>query len=202
MKCAGFVLVGGSSSRMGRDKALLPYRRMTLARHVAARVEAAAGSVVLVGPPARYAALGHPVIPDGFPDCGPLAGIQAALAASGADWNLVVACDLPALGADFLADLLEAAASSGASGLLPVSPAGRPEPLCAVYRRDLARPLTLALQRGVRGVSEALAALPVARWPVAEPQWFENLNTPEDWARHCQAEAGRSHPPCLRGNAP
>ncbi len=195
MKRAGFVLVGGSSSRMGQDKALLRYGRATLVEHVAGRVEAAAGSVALVGPPGRYGALGYPVIPDEFPDCGPLAGIQAALSASRAEWNLVTACDMPALTVDFLVRLLEAAEASGAAGLVPRSPAGWLEPLCAVYHRDLASPLTAALQQGVRKVSRALAGLPVAHWPILEPAWPENLNTPQDCAR-------LAHAPLLLSGAP
>jgi molybdopterin-guanine dinucleotide biosynthesis protein A len=202
MKRAGFVLVGGASTRMGRDKALLPYRGATLVRHVAALVEAAAGSVTLVGSRDGHAGLGYPLIPDNFPGCGPLAGLQAALAASPAEWNLVVACDMPVLTVDLLARLLEAAAASGADALVPVSPGGRPEPLCAVYRRELARPLALALARGVRKVSEALAGLRVALWPVSDPERFENLNTPEDWARYGSTTAEAPHQPLLGTGAP
>ncbi len=106
MKRAGFVLAGGSSSRMGRDKALLRYGSATLIQHVAERVATAVGSATLVGSPARYARLGYPVVPDNFLDGGPLAGIQAALAASAADWNLVVACDMPGVTVEFLEGLL------------------------------------------------------------------------------------------------
>jgi molybdopterin-guanine dinucleotide biosynthesis protein A len=184
MKRAGFVLVGGKSSRMGRDKALLPYGRHTLVRHVAAQVSAAAGSVTLVGRPEKYRALGCAAIPDVYPDGGPVCGIQAALEASQAQWNLVVACDMPALTAGFLHTLLEAAESWPGDALIPVSPTGYPEPLCAVYRRTSLSLLTQAIQRNVRKVTEALAALRVVYRPVSEGFWFQNLNTPEDWARH------------------
>jgi molybdopterin-guanine dinucleotide biosynthesis protein A len=197
MNRAGFVLVGGASSRMGRDKALLPYGGATLVEHVAARVASAAGCVVLVGPPRRYWHLGCLVIPDFFRHCGPLGGLHAALAASPADWNLVVACDMPAVTAGFLKSLLAAAESAGADALVPAWPSGWLEPLCAVYRRELAQPLAEVLERGVRQAAQALAGLRVAHWPITEARYFENLNTPKEWARQAQRRAALSHWPLL-----
>ena len=202
MKRAGFVLVGGASSRMGRDKALLPYSEATLVEHVAAQVGSAAGAVALVGSPGRYARLGYLVIPDFFRHCGPLAGLHAALLASPADWNLVVACDMPAVTAGFLQSLLAAAESAGADALAPVWPSGWLEPLCAVYRRELAGPLAEALERGVHQVTEALSGLRVAHWPISEPGYFENLNTPKEWARRRRMQVAGAHPPVLPAGAP
>ncbi|MEO7144809.1 MAG: NTP transferase domain-containing protein, partial [Bryobacteraceae bacterium] len=76
---AGFVLAGGLSTRMGRDKAWLPHRGTTLAAYVAGEVLRAAGSVTLVGDPAKYARLGHPVVADHVAGRGPLGGILTAL---------------------------------------------------------------------------------------------------------------------------
>ncbi len=178
------MLAGGKSSRMGADKALLPFRGGTLAGHVAAAVAAAAGSVAVIGDPQKYSSLGYPVIPDRIPGAGPLGGIETALNCTSSDWNLVLACDMPAVSVDFLRNLLDAAERSEADALVPAGPSGRPEPLCAVYHRRCGSALRQALDSGVRKVTEALAALRVQKWSVIDPAWFENLNTPEEWARH------------------
>ncbi len=91
---------------MGRDKALLPYRGVTLVEHMAQAVHAAAGSVALIGDPVRYSSLGYPVYPDKFAGCGPLGGIYTALSVSSTDWNLIVACDMPGVTAEVLQVLL------------------------------------------------------------------------------------------------
>src|SRR4051812_45370219 len=129
---AGYVLAGGRSSRMGRDKALLPFRGGGLAESIARSVRLAAGSAVVVG---RAELAGYPAIPDIYPGEGPLGGILTALRHSRAYWNLIVACDMPELTPAFLAELLDAADNADADALLPAGPSGRLEPLCAVYHR-------------------------------------------------------------------
>lgn len=182
MSKAGFVLTGGKSTRMGRDKALLPFRGGALAGHVAATVAAAAGSVVLIGDPQKYGHLGYAVLPDRSPGEGPVGGIESALSYTAADWNLVLACDMPSISAQFLRGLLDAAGRLNADALLPAGPSGRLEPLSAVYHRRCLAKLRAALRAGVRKVTDALAGLEVARWTVDDAACFENLNTPEQWA--------------------
>src|SRR5205823_3133619 len=97
MTFAGFVLVGGRSSRMGRNKALLRYKSNTLLEHVAKQVLGVAGNVTLIGDPAAYERFGYPVYPDRVPDCGPLGGIYTALSRTQNNWNLIIACDLPSI---------------------------------------------------------------------------------------------------------
>ncbi|HOQ46706.1 MAG TPA: molybdenum cofactor guanylyltransferase [Bryobacteraceae bacterium] len=181
---AGFVLVGGKSSRMGRDKALLPYGGASLAEHIAARVKTAAGSATLVGNPGLFGDLRYPEIPDVRPNCGPLGGIEAALRHSPARWNLIVACDMPSLTVEFLTRLLEEAEARGSRCLVPVSPGGRPEPLCAVWDRGCLDTVSRLLDSGVRKMTEALDAVGAVYEPQVEPAWFENLNTPDELARH------------------
>ncbi len=178
---AGFVLVGGRSTRMGRDKALLPFAGSTLAARVAAQVASAAGCVTLVGP-MSYGRLGFSVTPDIFPGEGPLGGILTALQVTTADWNLVVACDMPAVSAGFLRELLAAAENLDADALVPASPGGRLEPLCAVYHRRSRQVLNHAFANGVRKIATALESVHMMRFPVAELAPFQNVNTPEDWA--------------------
>jgi molybdopterin-guanine dinucleotide biosynthesis protein A len=111
---------------MGRDKALLPWKRSTLIQSVAGEVFHAAGNVNLIGSPERYGNLGFPVISDQIEGCGPLGGLHAALNATSAEWNLVVACDMPAVTRELLEELLSAAESSGADALVPATPGGCP----------------------------------------------------------------------------
>jgi molybdopterin-guanine dinucleotide biosynthesis protein A len=167
---------------MGRDKALLPFRGGALAEFVARAVAEAVSTAVLVGDPALYGKFSYPVIADRYPGEGPLGGILTALGNTSADWNLIVACDMPGISADFLTRILEAAEEAGADALLPVGPAARPEPLCAVYHRRALDRLEAAFRAGQRKIMAAVAGIHAQRLPVGNMAVFQNVNTPEDWA--------------------
>jgi molybdopterin-guanine dinucleotide biosynthesis protein A len=167
---------------MGCHKALLPFRGGPLVESVARAVGSAAGSAVLVGHPRLYRHLGYPAIPDLYPGTGPLGAILTALRHTSADWNLVAACDMPGLSAEFLRLLIDAAANDDAGAVVPIGPSGLPEPLCAVYRRSSLPVLERALRRGIRSVRAALNDLRTTLISVPELAHFQNVNTPEDWA--------------------
>lgn len=184
------MLVGGESARMGRDKALLPYRGEALVHHVARQVAAAAGSVTLVGHPERYPHLPYPAIADKYRDAGPLGGIHAALMSTAADWNLIVACDMPALTAPFLCELLELAESSGEDCMAARSASGLAEPLCAAYHRRCRESLEAWIESGRHKASDWLQSLRVVWLPVASSEPLKNANTPEQWNEYLDAPHG------------
>jgi molybdopterin-guanine dinucleotide biosynthesis protein A len=188
---AGFVLAGGKSMRMGQDKALLPVGKKTLLQHVADGVAEAAGNAVIIGDPARYAGLGYMVVPDLRQGSGPLAGMEAALAFSDCEWNLILACDLGNIQTDLTRLFCEEAIELDAffDCLVPVSAGGRLQPLSAVYRRRCLIPFTMMLNGGVRRVRDAVSGLRVYERPVGDEEAFQNLNTPEEWNRYIDARA-------------
>ena len=178
---AGFVLAGGRSSRMGRDKALLPLHGETMLDRVARTVRAAAGSVTVIGPPERYSTSGYCVIPDKIENCGPIGGVSTALSITSADWNLIVACDMPDLTMDLLESLFDAAESSDADAAVPQSPTGL-DPLCAVYHRRCVAKAAESIRRNVLKMHDFLKFLQIQFVPVADPAALNNINTPDEWA--------------------
>jgi molybdopterin-guanine dinucleotide biosynthesis protein A len=180
MQRSGFVLAGGGSSRMGRDKALLPYRGTTLVQHLAQLVQEAAGTVALIGEPARYSSLGYPVHPDKFPGCGPLGGIYTALSVSAADWNLIVACDMPSISAGVLRTLI-GSVEPGQNCVIANGPNGAHEPLCAVYHRRCLPVLRRAIEEKRFKMRDLVMELgPSAR--LVDASALANVNTPAEWA--------------------
>ena len=184
---AGFVLAGGESSRMGRDKSLLELGGVPLLARTARLVESVAGPPTVVGGAVLSGSLGWRVIADDWPGAGPLGGIATALAASSAPWNLVVACDLPHLTQAWLAYLVERALSSQGDAVLPMSARGA-EPLCAMYHQRCAPAIRAALAQGTRKVTEGLQSVLVEM--IGPLEWkgfdsdgllFKNMNSPADY---------------------
>ena len=94
------VLAGGKSTRMGRDKALLPLVAdgAPMLALVLERLSIVADDLLIVAADhQRFAGFGARTVVDELPGAGALGGIHAAIAAAAHDHCLVVACDMPFL---------------------------------------------------------------------------------------------------------
>jgi molybdenum cofactor guanylyltransferase len=155
---AAFVLAGGKSSRMGRDKALLEIAREPLIERTVRLAASVASHVRVVGGAARLAGRGFEILSDEIPNAGPLAGIATALNATSHDWNLILACDLPYLTSDWLAYLVERATATRLDAVVPKSANGY-EPLCAMYRKSCVVAAQMGVDRGDLRVQDFVVEL-------------------------------------------
>jgi molybdenum cofactor guanylyltransferase len=193
----GFVLAGGKSSRMGRDKARLSFDGRTLLETALEAAHAVAGNVFILGDPELYGAYA-PTIADVFPGCGPLGGIHAALARTRTEFNLMIAVDTPFLSAGLLRYLAGRAVQARAMVTAPEINA-YPQPLCAVYSRAF---LPIAEQALKTGAFKIVPLFPEAgallireaelKQVAFTAEMFENLNTPEDLERARRRGPGRN----------
>jgi molybdopterin-guanine dinucleotide biosynthesis protein A len=182
---------------MGRDKALLEVDGVALVRRAAAELEAVgAEAVAVVGRGRAYPGLSLPQIEDRRVDCGPLAGLEAALAWAAPRPVLVLACDLPCVERRTLERLLRRAHSLPAAGTARAwlaRRATRLQPLCGLYSAACGPVIAGLLDSGERSVLAAVAS--IEHEPVDfddfTPDPFFNVNTPADFA----AVAGRAATP-------
>jgi molybdopterin-guanine dinucleotide biosynthesis protein A len=182
---AGFVVAGGHSRRMGRDKALLPWGDTDLLGHALARLRGVAGDVrILCGPEPRYLDRGVPVETDLVHDTGPLAGVLTGLTAATGRPGLFLAVDLPRVPVALLARLV--ALAEGADAVVPRSSRG-PEPLCAVYGPACLEPIRRRVAAGELRMTSFWPGMRVREVRAEElaafgdpDDLFRNLNTPAD----------------------
>ena len=188
----GIVLAGGMSRRLGRDKALEPVGGEPLLRRVIGRLsEVSQETVVVVADAERATGLLLPdsagVVVDVYPGKGSLGGIFSGLSASGLDWGIVVACDMPFLNVDLLRHMLSL--RKGCDAVVPVVD-GRPEPTHAVYYRGCLSSIESRLQADDLKITrffDEVRVRYVTQEEIAgfDPEYlsFFNVNTQEDLDR-------------------
>ncbi|GAB4502623.1 MAG: molybdenum cofactor guanylyltransferase [Anaerolineales bacterium] len=183
------IQAGGKSSRMGRDKALLPFGGQTLIERVIARLAPLADEIlVTTNRPADYEFLGLPLFADILPERGALGGLYTALKSARSPLVAIVACDMPFASPQIFTRLTALAAAADVA--IPRSAAGL-EPLHAVYRRESCLPaVEQSLQDNEWKVIAWFARVRVATLESGElarldpsGQAFLNLNTPEEWEK-------------------
>lgn len=208
-EAAGFVLAGGRSSRMGRDKALLDLGGRPLIRHALDLLAAAGLPAVIAG--ARLDLTHFAPVLDDSGEC-PLAGICAALASTPAQLAVFVPVDMPLLPVALLRVLLRRARMANAPVTVP-SVNGFAETFPVVIHGSTLPTLERELVSGRRGCFSAfeaassgaghsLAILPVEplveAGQVAHPcglpasLWFLNANTPAEF-NEIESLLDRSH---------
>ena len=151
------VLVGGSSTRFGRDKLLEPVGGSLLVDHpIRALREATGAAVFVVGEcDARVAARADGVIADPYPGTGPIGGVLAAIDFAKRD-VVVLAGDLPGIDAAAVRLLLDAAAANPGASAVVGRCGDRVHPTIGVYRVACAEALRAAMASGRRSLGRAV----------------------------------------------
>ncbi|APE42629.1 molybdenum cofactor guanylyltransferase MobA [Sulfitobacter alexandrii] len=190
----GVILAGGQATRMGGgDKGLLGLGGRTVLDRVIERLSPQIADLALNanGDPARFSALGLPVLPDSIGGyAGPLAGVLAGLdwaAERGAETIVTAAADTPFFPCDLVPQLL--LASEGMAQPLVLAATPDPErgrarhPTFGLWPVGLRDDLRASLEEGTRkvvlwtdrhGGREAL---------FPDPEAFFNINTRADLSR-------------------
>ena len=182
---SGVVLAGGYSSRMGREKALLPVDGQPLWRRQYDLLAQAGAKECYVSVRKEQDWLPDDVarVDDSVVDCGPLSGLAAVTLWVKRTHLIVLAVDLPELPLQWLTRLQASCLYGlGAVGLHEEEGF---EPLAAIYPAEMfpfiraclsSRDLSMQSMLRRATASGLMRALPIKK---EEERWFENWNTPE-----------------------
>ncbi|MFM1681746.1 molybdenum cofactor guanylyltransferase MobA [Aeromonas salmonicida] len=180
------ILAGGRATRMGgEDKGWVALAGRPLIDHVLERLRPQVDEVLINANRSqdRYRALA-PVISDDNNDyLGPLAGMQAGLAAAHHDWVLFVPCDGPALPHDLMSRFRTALTPD--TELVVAHDGDWLQPVVALLHKSLLPSLTHALAEGERKIDNWFARHKMAVVSFADqPDAFINLNSPAELAAY------------------
>jgi molybdopterin-guanine dinucleotide biosynthesis protein A len=180
------ILAGGASTRMRRNKALLPFRGKPLIRHQLDLLQPLFSEVLIsANNPATYAGLDLRIVPDVFAEPCSLSGIHALLEAVTAPRLFVVACDMPFLNRELIRRMLDVPGEFDV--IVPESEYGL-EPLHAIYARTCLPAIERAAKARRWKISDFYEGLWVDQMTVRTGEWlvegrspFLNANTPDQW---------------------
>lgn len=179
------IQAGGQSSRMGRDKALVPLAGLPMIQHVLARLEGLGDETLVTTNNEELDFLDLPLISDEEPGAGALYGLRTALSAARGDTVLVVACDMPFVNRLLLEHLVEL--SEKADVVVPRWN-DRYQTLQSVYaRKKCLKAVEDALESGEQRMISFYPQVKVRIVPPEEVAEYDptgrsffNVNTPED----------------------
>lgn len=184
----GIVLAGGMSTRMGQDKASLPWKGSDLLNTVLARLAPVCTELVVVSNVPRHIVLPNvKIVADKYIRCGPLAGMQAGIRAATCDYSFIAACDMPYLNTQAVAYIGSIAV--GYDAAVPFI-GDFFNPLHGVYRRTCLPYIERLLKQGRYSILNFYNQIKLRRINVEELKKFDtelktliNINTPEDLQR-------------------
>jgi molybdopterin-guanine dinucleotide biosynthesis protein A len=186
------VLAGGKSTRMGTDKALLPYDGRALIEYTISCMDAFEEVLISAADADIYTFTGVPIVTDRTPDRGPIEGLAAALTAARHEQVCFRPVDTPLVPPELHQTLFTAIGDFDAC--VPTYQ-GRPEPLLGCYAKSMIKILEHLANSGIRKVSSALSQGRILEIPLEDlisrfgdpgvylinandPKTFSSLTTP------------------------
>jgi molybdenum cofactor guanylyltransferase len=186
------IQAGGKSSRMGHDKALVPFMGVTMIEYILEQVkEVGRETIIITNRQDGYRFLGLPLYPDVIPHLGALGGLYSAIYHAPQDACLVLACDMPFINRPLLEHII--ALLPNFDAVIPrLDPAGNgipvfAEPFRAVYHKSCLAPIKAAIDAKQRRVISFFDQVNIRFVDLDEIKQFDpglrsffNVNTPDD----------------------
>ena len=183
----GVILAGGSSRRMGSNKALLQINGMTMIENVYQVMSSLFDEVLLVtNNPDDYSFIPCRKIPDIFQEFGCIAGLHSALTVTETDRIFMVGCDMPTLNPELIRLLCKT--SPEADAVVPLNSEGLLEPLHAVYAKSALSAVSEMIETGEKSILRLFDRIRTTELPPAAYAHIEkaeasfgNVNTPVEF---------------------
>lgn len=179
LPCA--ILAGGKSSRMGRDKALLPFMGFsTLAEYQYAKMASMFQRVAISAKDGTKFPFDAPVLEDQGEEFAPTVALKTLLENTEGPGLFVMAVDIPFVKEESIRRLT-GAFDETVDAVVPATHDGQVHTLCGVYSVHLLPALEEAVARGKHKLKRLLEGANVRYLPFPDDGQFINLNRPHEY---------------------
>ncbi len=179
-KIPAVIFAGGKSSRMGKDKALLPFgTHASLTAYQYFRLEQIFDTVY-VSSKTKDFGFDAPIISDLYPDYSPMAGLVSVFESLDAERCFILSVDAPFVTEEIIAALMTADTDCDA---VIARSHGKVQPLCGIYSRSILPRAKTALQQGLHKMGILLAESHTVYVDFDEEDAFININRPDEYKK-------------------
>jgi molybdopterin-guanine dinucleotide biosynthesis protein A len=180
-KLNGLVLMGGKSTRMGKDKGMLDYHGKPQREYVYDLLSGFCEEVYYSGRAEQFAKENTNKIEDRFVNLGPMGGILSAMMSQPELAWLVVACDLPFIDKNTLGFLIQNRNPAKIATAFLDSQEQFPEPLVAIWEPKSYLTLYQFLSQGYSCPRKVLINSEIHLIKVPDNKALTNANEPKDY---------------------
>jgi molybdopterin-guanine dinucleotide biosynthesis protein A len=179
-KDVAVIIAGGKSSRMQRDKALLPFGGFTsLCEFQVVKLQKLFSKVYVSAKSNKFN-FELELIEDIQKESSPLVALVSIFESLKVEQCFILSVDAPFIDEMVINQLYEQSASEDIT--VAVSRNGV-EPLCAIYKRSFLGEAKKALATGQHRLQSLFEVLEVNKVKIEDQSAFENLNYPEEYKR-------------------
>lgn len=180
----GIVLIGGKSSRMGQDKAMMVYKERSLYKIAAENIAPFSDNIYLSANPHQisHLAFEYPTIQDLFDGVGPLGGIISCHRYI-QEQLLIISCDLPLISHIEIEALINLHNQNNGCTMFYNDSTGHYETMLSIWEKEMLDLLEEYFISGGRSIQQFLKQQKIVKNILSSLQNFKNINTVDDWLK-------------------
>ncbi len=178
------IFAGGRSSRMGQDKALLPFGGYdTLSEYQYEHLKKYFGHVYISAKGDKFP-FEAGIIEDMYNDSSPMVALASSLESVGANEIFILSVDMPLVDKKLISKLYEKYEADENIEIVISASSNGLEPLCGIYSKKVMDRTKSLIAQGKHRMTDLLDICSTDTIKCDRDEVFANLNTPDDYRKY------------------
>lgn len=180
---SAYILAGGKSSRMQKDKATLVYKEHSFIKTIHLQFQSLDISSAIISSNIKHKKLNINTYKDQNNNLGPIGGLITAIEKSNTNWNIISSCDIPLLTKESIQWLIDNH-DKNANATIAINKE-RKNPLFGIYHKNCKATIQKQIAKKDYKMIHLLNNLKVTyvETPNFVARELFNVNTPEDYKK-------------------